>query len=290
MQRSSCANCTSSRGVLIALSALVSIGLAAAGRAAAADGYPGSGGDVANPISDRFYLRIILYFDKLQTQVRVDPTDTPNGGTTLGGESDLGLPASDRNGRLEMMIRMRERNRMRIDFFQENRSASTQLPRTIIFGDQIFAAGSQVDTTLNWRMMGFTYTHAFLQTDHFELGAGLGVHFIDADAIGNVPATFQHEEHSIAGAWPTLALDSMWVISRRFALTGRGQYFGTTINGFNGSLADYHFDAQYRWKSPFAIGLGYEYMRAKFASSTFGNPGRFSMRSEGPEVFVRISF
>jgi len=139
--------------------------------------------------------------------------------------------------------------------------------------------------------MGFTYTHAFLQTRNFEAGAGLGVHLISFDAIGSVPATFQTHETSEAGAFPTIALDAMWRISSRFAFTGRGQYLGDTLHTFSGSLGDYHGDFQYRWRSPFAIGIGYSYMRASFQSvGHAGSPGRFVMSLAGPELFVRVSF
>jgi hypothetical protein len=255
----------------------------------AADGYPASH-DVPSPITDHFYLRLSYFRPALNTTLRLDPSGNPYGGTQLSGEDDLGLPSKDNQARMELMFRMRERNRLRVDYFQENRSGGALLDRTIVFGNQIFAAGSQVATTLDWKMMGFTYTRAFFQTERFEIGAGLGVHLIQADAIGSVPALFQRHETSVAGAWPTLATDGIWRISRRFAVTGRAQYLGATVNGLSGSLGDYHADVQYRWKPNFALGLGYEYIRQSFQSTTRGNPGLFVLSAGGPEAFLRVSF
>ena len=257
--------------------------------APAADGYQPSH-DLLSPITDHFYLRLSYFHPALNTTLRVDPAGKPYGGTQLSGEDDLGLPSTDNQARMELMFRMRERNRMRIDYFQENRSGSSLLTRPIVFGDQTFAAGSQTETTLNWKLMGFTYTRAFLQTPNFELGAGIGVHLIQADAIGTVPALFQRHETSVAGAWPTIATDGIWRISRRFAFTGRAQYLGATVKGLSGSLGDYHGDFQYRWKSNFAIGLGYEYIRGSFQSTSSGTPGLFILSAGGPEAFLRVSF
>jgi len=270
--------------------------LSAAGLAAAADGYSSNDAylpserDVGSPLTDRLALRMSYIPATVHTTLRVDPTGVPLGGTTLSGERDFGLASSNPDGRVELMVRMGERNRLRVDYLQLDRSGDALLSRTIVFGNQTFLANEEVVSSLDWKTMGFTYTYAFLQRRRFEVGAGLGLHLIEADAIGSVPARFQSHETSEAGAFPTIALDTMWRISRRFAFTGRGQYFGTTVHGFTGSLGDYHGDFQYRWRSAFAVGVGYSYTRASFESVTHGTPGRFTLSLAGPELFARVSF
>jgi len=268
----------------------------APGRAAAADGY--SGGDryvpptreIGNVITDRLALTVGYTQATAHTTLRVDPKGDPFAGTTVSGERDLGFASTNPDGRVELMLRMGERNRMRVDYLQLDRSGDERLSRTIVFGGQTFLANEEAVSSLDWKTMGFTYTYAFLQTRSFEAGAGIGVHLVSADAIGSVPATFQSHEASQAGAVPTIALETMWRISSRFAFTGRGQYLGGTVHTFTGSFADYHADFQYRWRSPFAIGIGYSYTRASFESVGHGSsPGRFVLSLGGPELFVRVS-
>jgi hypothetical protein len=281
---------------LLTLAALI-VCSAAPGRADAADGYSGSDAyvpptrEIGNPITDRLALRISYTQATAHTTLRVDPTGVPYGGTTLSGERDLGFASTNPDGRVELMLRMGARDRMRVDYLQLNRTGDALLTHTVVFGNQTFLANEEAVSSLNWKTMGFTYTHAFLQTRSVEVGAGLGVHLISADVIGTVPATFQSHETSSAGAFPTIALETMWRISSRFAFTGRGQYLGATLNTFSGSFGDYHGDFQYRWRSPFAIGIGYSYTRASFESlSHSSKSGRFVMSLAGPELFVRVSF
>jgi hypothetical protein len=277
-------------------SAAAFLALMLAGAAAAADGY--SSGDaylppphgIASPITDRFALRVSFIAATAHTQLRIDPQGVPFGGTTLSGERDLGLASSNPDGRIELMVRMGERNRLRVDYFQLDRKGDAQLTSTTVFGNQTFPESAEAHSTLDWKSMGFTYTYAFWQSERFEAGGGLGVHLIDVDAIGTVPALHESHETSEAGAFPTIALDAMWRISSRFAFTGRGQYFGGTLHGFTGSLGDYHGDFQYRWRRVFAVGVGYSYTRASFQSVTRGTPGRFTLSVSGPEVFARVSF
>lgn len=254
-----------------------------------ADGYAPPGG-IASPITDHFDLLVAYFPAMVHTRLRLDPTGTPYGGTALSGENDLGLARNNPDGLLELTFRMRERNRMRVDYFQLDRSGNVLIGRTVVFGNETFDAGNAVQTTLDWKMMGFTYTHAFIQTERFEFGAGLGLHLLDADVTGSDPTLVESHETSRAGAFPTVAFDTMWRISRRFAFTGHGQYFGTTVSHVSGSLGEYHGDFQYRWSAPFAIGVGYSYIRASFGTATGSTPGRLTLAAQGPEAFVRVSF
>jgi len=260
--------------------------------AAAADGDPVPGADYPSPITDRFDMRIIYFAPTVTSEIRIDPPGKPLGGTALSGQADLGWPTKDHEGRLEIGLRLRERNLMRVDYLSLGLSGTALFNRSIIFGDQTFTVPPSytVQSSLTWRMMGFTYTRSFIRTSHFEFGAGLAVHLLDADAIGSVPARLQQHETSVAGAFPTLAVEGTWRIWRGLSLNGRGQWFGTTIHGFSGSLGDYHGDLQYRIKAPFAIGAGYQVIRVKYQSLTSGTPGRFFQELSGPEAFVRVSF
>ncbi len=246
--------------------------------------------DVASPITDRFYLRASYFYPRVTTLLRVDPARTSFGGTTLSGERDFGWSRDNPDGRLELMFRLRERSRLRVDYLQLDRSSTVMLNRTIIFGNEVFTVNSQTDTSLNWRTLGFTYTYAFLQNDRFELGAGLGVHLLEIDALGQVPALLERHETSVGIGIPTLAVDGIWRISRRFAFTGRAQYLGGAVHGYSGSFGDYHGDFQYRWRKNFALGLGYSYVRASYQSVGHSDPGRFTLALQGPEAFVRVSF
>jgi hypothetical protein len=249
--------------------------------------------DIASPITDRFYFEAIYFPAKVRTDLRVDPSGMPNGGTPLSGERDLGWPGTNRMGLVELMFRLRERNRIRVDYLQINRAATVTLDRTIIFGNETFACSftpCDFQSSLDWKSESFTYTYAFLQNERFELGVGAGVHFEQGDLIGLSQALLERHETSVSFGVPTAALDGIWNISRRFAFTARAQYVRASLNGFSGSLADYHGDFQYRWRRNFAIGVGYSYFRQSYENVAHTNTGLLIMAIQGPQAFLRVSF
>ena len=246
----------------------------------------------ASPLTDHFYIRAAFYDPQVRTNLRVDPSNAPAGtlGTPVNGEHVLGLPDRQKMGRVEFMFRLRERSKLRVDYFESKRSGNQTLANDVVFGNSTFAAGQVVQSSLDWQQFDITYTYSFVHTSRFEIGSGLGVYFLQVDAIAQVPAQNQREEVSAATPFPALPLDMVWRISNRWALTARGAYLRANLSGFHGWYADIHEDLQYRLNPNFALGLGYSSIRTSLTRSGGTFPGAFAMSISGPEAFLRFSF
>jgi hypothetical protein len=251
--------------------------------------YPNHERPIASPITDHFALRGSFFPASISTDLHVDPSVAVPG-TLLSAERDLGQASRLNQGLGELIFRLRERNRLRVDYFGSDRSATQVLNRDIIFGDRIFHAHDVTQTEVQFSMLSFTYTYSVIRTERFEVGAGVGAHLLNAEARGMDQTLQQHADSSGDGALPTLALDGTWRISQRFAWTARAQYFSANIRGNSGSLGDYHTDLQYRWVPNFAVGLGYQDTRLALQFDHGSTPGGFAFRVSGPEIFFRASF
>jgi hypothetical protein len=274
----------------LVLCLLACMAIAAMRTAGAADDFFTGDAQTPSPITDRFALRASFIHDTVNTELRLDPPGQSSGGTPLSGTKDLGFRPSENDGTVELMFRLRDRNRITVDYLELDQAGTTTLAAPIVFGSQTFNTGNAVGTSLQWRVMGLTWTYAIIQNDRFELAAGLGVHAMDLDVRGNVPSRFASYETSVAGALPTPALQSAWRITRRFSVTAFAQYLHAARNGTSGVLSDFHADAQFRWAENVAIGAGYSMVRLKLASVTDVDPGLVGISLRGPEVFVRASF
>src|SRR6202140_1221985 len=248
--------------------------------------------ETPSPITDHFYIRGTFYDPQVRTHFRIDPSQAAPGmtGTPVNGENVLGLANRLRQGRVEFMFRLRERSKVRVDYFEADRSGSKVLANDVVYGNQTFAAGQRTRTSLDWRQFDITYGYSLVRNDRFEVGTGLGIYFLQVDAIGEVPAQKQRQEVTAGTPFPALPLDLTWRISSRWAATARGAYLKATLSGFRGWDADIHEDIQYRWNPNFAIGLGYGAIRTSLSRKGGSFPGAFAMSISGPEAFVRFSF
>jgi hypothetical protein len=245
--------------------------------------------EIASPISDHFYMRGTYFQPTVTTQLRLDP-DATTQGTLLSGEDDLGLDDEINQARMEFDIRMRERHHVRMDYFKLNRFSEGALPRDIVFGDFTFDEGDNFRAKLDWRVLTITYTYQFFKFERFEAGFGIGIHIIEAQAEGGEPGTLNQEKASEVGIFPTLAANAAYRISKRWAVTARGQSFSATPEGFDGTMSDYHMDIQYRWRKNLAIGLGYTKLESDLQVIDTDEPLLFNMDTSGPEIFFRVSF
>jgi len=247
--------------------------------------------ELASPVSDLFYVRGTYFQGTVDTVLRVDTTGaTEPNGTVLSGEDDLGLDDVVDQARMEFDIRMGERNHMRIDYFKLDRFSQQVLPRDIDFGDFSFDEGDEFRANLDWRMLSLTYTYSLFRSERFEAGVGLGLHIIETSAEGSEPGTLNREKDSEAGIFPTIAVNGAYRISKRWAITARGQSFSAHPEGFDGTLSDYHADVQYRWRKNFAVGIGYTSIQIDLDVVDADQPFLFQMDTSGPELFFRAAF
>jgi hypothetical protein len=250
---------------------------------------PGAARPIASPINDRFAVRGSYFPASISTTLRLDAA---NGGpgTELAAERDFGMSDKQDQGRIELTLRLRERHRMRFDYFKLTRNGDAVLTRNIDFGDETFVAADRVLSLLDWRTLNFTYLYSIFHRQRFELAAGAGLHILDGEARARVPARVVNEEKSGVTVFPTLALDATWRISRRFALTARANRLSASLDDSSGSFSDYHADVQYRWRPNLAMGAGYTALKTDLQVGGGDFPGHFVFDVDGPELFIRASF
>jgi hypothetical protein len=138
--------------------------------------------------------------------------------------------------------------------------------------------------------MDLTYTYSFLRGDRYELGAGLGVHLLEAQATAVIAGTSERADYSQAGPFATIALDGTYLIDRHWAFSARAQYLRLTVGSFTGQLDDYHADLQYRWRRNMAFGVSYDYAQDEVDARNSDPSGILRLTFTGPQLFVRVSY
>ena len=244
-----------------------------------------------NLLNDLVTLQAGLVNSSNQTTIRYDSTaGTP--GTVVDGEKDLGLPSRKLIGRAELMFRMKERHRIRIEnyFLPLDRQATTLLQKTINFGDTTYNVNEVVQSELKMRLFAITYTYSFIRNERLELGASLGFDVVGFEAAASVPARLRTERVDRSAPAPLGGIDGTVRLSSRFYLEARAQYVKANVQNVDGTLETYEGNVLYRLMPNITFGLGYSGLRVDIDSTKVGDSGLFQLHSAGPQLFARVGF
>jgi len=242
-----------------------------------------------SPITDHVALSGIFFLGDVSTSGQFN-SGAGVLGTPFTAEHTLGLADRTSQARAELIFRLEQRSRLRLDFMDLRRSGEARLEQPLQFGDQKFPKGDLLQSEVDWRQTDFTYTYSFLRGDRYELGIGAGVHLLQAEATAQVPNTPQRQVYSAAGPFVTAAVDGTVRLARYWSLSARGQYMKLTVSNTTGMMGIYHADLQYRWRPNFAIGAGYEYERVEINLLRSDPSGYVLLKINGPELFARLGF
>jgi hypothetical protein len=242
-----------------------------------------------SPITDQFAFTAIYFFGKVNTHTQINPSATAPG-TAVNVEQVFGVTDRADQFRAEVLLRLEDRNKLRVDFLDLRRNGDTIVDQTIQFGTQTFNAGEEVKSEFDLQQFDLTYTYSFLRGSWYELGAGLAVQFTQAEADGEVPGTAKFDDFHVAIPFAEPAIDGTLRIIRHWSFNARAEYLRLSVHDTSGLLEDFHGDLQYRYRSALAIGVGYEYQRIATNLARTNPSGDLRLKLSGPEVFLRASF
>ena len=247
--------------------------------------------DYLSPTEERVRLSLGVVHLSNDTNLQLD-SSAGLPGTAVNAENDFGLDKSDYEAKIQAMVRVGERHRLRFDYFSLDRSNSTIVTQPIVFRDVTLLPSDPLNSDLSIRTFGITYGYSFLHSDRYEVAATIGISDTDISARARVQTQARHVDQTEdqAGPVPTVGLDATYVVSKRFYFDGRAQYLKVRIDDLDGTLGIYELDALYRLRPNISFALGYTMFRASLISAQTKQAGFFNFNSKGPEFFVRIAF
>jgi len=181
---------------------------------------------------------------------------------------------------------------VRFDYFSLDRSGDRTIDEDILFRNVELLPGDPVNSNLSIDVLSVTYGYSFLHSEKFELAATLGINVTDLSTRARVNTTARQVDQTEdqAGPFPTIGLDGTYVLSKRFYVDGRVQYFRANVDDLDGSLGFYELDALYRLRPNISFALGYELVKANLLSTKSTQAGQFNFTTQGPEFYVRVAF
>jgi hypothetical protein len=238
-------------------------------------------------IEDRLRLDVSVWNMNVDSFLRADPTPSQPG-TSLDGESDVGLAKNSVRPDIELALLPGKRQLIRINGFSSRRSGTAVLTQDIKFDDQTYRTNQLVKSTLNLDMLGVGYAYRLLKAPRYELDLGLDVQIASVEANVFTPG-FQREADEGVVPIPLLDAEGRWDVWRKWQLVGRYRWLSAHGNDVKGSVADWRAGVQWQYDPHLAIGLHYRSFNISVDSSSNSHPGAVRLDYKGLQLGVRAS-
>lgn len=242
-------------------------------------------------IEDRLRLDVGLWNVSINTSLRADATPTQLG-TTLSGESDIGLTDKRVMPDIELVLLPGKRQLFRLNGFSSRRSGTAVLTQNVRFDGNDYFINDTVKSTLNLDLVGVGYAWRLFKAPRYELDVGLDVNIAAVETNVFVPRRAVREADDAVVPIPMLDVEARWEVIKNWHLLGRYRSCCLGLvkdNDISGSITDWRVGVQWQFAQHLGVGLHYRSFNVQVESASGSQPGAVRLDHKGAELAFRAS-
>jgi len=245
--------------------------------------------DGSAPVLPQFDIKVGAFQDHIDSQVT---RDTSNGvpGFAVDIEEILGAPGEKTVLQLDGTLRFGHYHRLELGFFELNRNAVVTLENDINFGDELFIAGTEVDSHINAKTLTVSYGYSLIRDAQKEIGIMGGVHYTSVDTNIASAASGQAERSNAATPLPIIGAFASLFLKEKLTVNAKLQMFRSDFGQYEGSMNYASIDIQRRFGEHVSVGMGYTIYDMKLRSRDSDVNGYLKIRHHGPAAFVSVGY
>ena len=252
------------------------------------------------PLNDRFVFNAGLFLVGTDITARLNGQSSTN--PAIDFDETLGRASDESRGRIEAQWRFAPKHILRLAYFNYDVTRSRVIDRDITFGDTTFNAGASLSSRTKYSVYELAYEYAFLKRPMYEVAGILGVHFTDLNLAlagsgtvtgpgGSTQASGSvSKESDLPMPLPVIGIRGSWAVSPQVYLDARLQFFGLSVDGYDGHWSNAHLGATWMFTRHWGVGLGYERFTTRVDVDRSNFNGNVKLGYSGLQAFVTGSF
>jgi len=245
--------------------------------------------DFSAPESPKWDFRVGAFYDQISTKVAKDTVDGEPG-FEIDIEDILGAADEKMVVQLDASVRLGNYHRLEFGYFELGRDSVTTLTEDLSFGDEVFPAGSVLDTSIDARIFRAGYGYSLIRDAQKELGVMVGFHVAETDVDLTSSETGQSERSNSSTPLPVIGAHASIFLGEKTTVGAKLQIFRTDFDRYEGSLNYASLDVQHRITKSMSIGVGYNFYGMELSSDEDNINGYLKMRHHGPTAFLTFGF
>jgi hypothetical protein len=239
-------------------------------------------------LNDTFRVSIGGFHAESSTTARLG-SSTGGAGVDVSFEGALGLEEKKWVGEFGAYWRISSRWRLDVDHVRLARTATRVLAQQITWGDNTFAVGTEVTSSLTITDTRTALGYSFFRRPDKELGIAAGLHTLGyKTSIEGANSAARSE--SVTAPLPVLGLYGQFALTDTWAVSMRADWLSLEYDKYSGEIRANRIDVVYQPFKHVAFGAGMHYLNLKL--DVQNDNSKFQVRSslQGPAVFVSVSY
>jgi len=231
-----------------------------------------------------------LWFPNIDMSVTSAGTGSLSGlsGTTIGAQTDLGMPDSKTLPLLTLTLRPARSHKFRFAYVPITFDGSAKITRNLDFNGQRYTIGLPVNSTLDWKALRMGYEYDFLTKPNWFAGFILEAKYTDVSVNLTTPGPPPIAEFDRARApIPALGFIGRGYVIPNLSITGEFTLFKLpdVQDRYSGHYYDLDINATYNVINNFGVQAGYR--RLDFGYLAKEDSGSFVMKGIYLSAVVR---
>ncbi len=211
-------------------------------------------------------------------------------GDAVDIESVLGVPERDTTLQADVIMRFAFYHRFEASYFEFLRRSSKVLDRDVVIGDEIFLAGTEVDTSQDTQTLQFMYGYSLLRDAQKELGVSAGLHYTRSDVILFAEETSQEVRVETEVPLPTIGAFASVMLPNHWSVHGEARAFALEFDRYEGSMGFFAVRLERDFGEHFAAGIGFNYYSTRLESQEPSLRGIYKATRYGPLFYIGAQF
>jgi outer membrane protein len=236
----------------------------------------------------RFEFRIGAFYDFVSSKV-VRHTSDGVPGFEIDIEDLLGASDEELVPQFDAIYRFGNYHSLEAGYFKLARQGSIVLEDDLEFGDEVFPAGTEIQTEFDASVFQVSYVYSLMKDAQKELGLMAGLHSTNFTTVLTVTSTGQTERSSVGSPLPVVGLLGSVTLGAKARATAKLQLFRMDFDGYEGALTYITIDLQRQFSKNVSGGIGYNYYRMNISSSNSEVNGYLQLLHQGPAAFITVS-
>jgi hypothetical protein len=230
-------------------------------------------------------IRAASFSSRISTYVRRD-TSAGIAGDDVEFEELLGDSSGESVLQTEIYYRIGFYHRMKASFFETDRNLEALLQQDFAFGDELFLAGTEVESRLEARRLGLLYGYSLMRDTQKELGvqAGIMVSRIELDVVA--AETGQAESATVNAPLPTMGLFGSLALGKSWQLGAEIGVFALDLDRYSGYSGQASLTFDRMFGESLALGIGFDYYVTRLESQDEDLRGLLRSRNYGPKIYL----